>query len=120
MDKYTYTITRTQDAVRVLATVIRFQRDDDGMCWTSLMLSEHTGIPLGRCRAALQWLLKKGLAWYSDDEYGATADGRAYHRACIRNPLLLQAEFGAWKKEARSGMSEDGKETKIENPVIPK
>ena len=84
------------------------------------MLSEHTGMHQERCHKALRWLINKGLVWYGNDEYGATGDGRAYHRACQRKPLMAEAEYAEWKREALSGMDSDGMETKIKNAVIPK
>ncbi len=113
-------ISKTQDAVFILGTLIRFQRNDDGLCWTRQMLSEHTGMHPDRCHAALVWLIKMRFIWYGDDEYGATGDGRAYHKACERKPLMAQVEFAEWRAEALSGMDANGRETTIEGAVIPK
>jgi len=113
-------IYRTQDAVFILGTLIRFQRTDDGMSWTRQMLSEHTGMHPERCYAALRWLINKGLVWYAQDEYGVTEDGRDYHAACVRRPLMGLAELQEWRAEALSGMTATGERSKIENAVIPR
>jgi hypothetical protein len=112
---------------KILATLIRYQKEDDGMLWTCLMLSRHLGISHDAAASGLRWLESKGLIASHLGEYIVTYAGRESYDDSNRNPRKIESQK-KWKDELSTGLKikkspKSGfivsSKTVIENPALP-
>lgn len=121
-------INRQVTATKVLALLIRFQNEKDGLIWTSQMIAAHTRLDEETAKTAIEWLEGKSYLSYHLGNYIVTDAGLDYYDGAVDRPAVKTSPL-AFKNEVLSGVKEVacddrslGKRTvptSIQTPVLP-
>jgi hypothetical protein len=109
-----------KNAAVILSTILAFRGDLESTRRTTKTLSIWCGLAESDVRAALEYAREDGLAYrvHRDHDWGITLEGEEWLKGLSMNPYF-QISILRWRDEVLTGITAQGRETDIENPVVP-